>query len=228
MLTHDHRATQFAEGALKDRDRRVRAAAAISLGQMHAYNSIPSLQEALDDPEAAVMLAAAHSLFVLQDPSAYEIYYAILVGDKKTSSGLVKNQLDRLKDPKQVAQMGLEEGIGFVPYAGIGYGAYREIHNHDGATVRALAARALAHDPDSVSEDALLQAALVDKSQTVRLAALDALAERKDPACVDRLLQNLSEDKLAVRYRTAAVILHSGAAAAKAHKPEPSANAPPK
>ena len=229
LIPHNHRATQLAEGALKDLDRRVRAAAATSLGQMHASGSAALLKQALDDPETSVMLAAAYSLLLLKDPSAYEIYYAILMGDKKTSSGLVKSQLDRLRDPKQVAQMGFEEGIGFVPYAGIGYGAYREIRNRDHSSVRSLAARALAHDPDEVSQDALIQSALADKNEAVRLAALDALAERGDPAYIERLRQNLSEEKLAVRYRTAAVILHLGdRPAAKGHKAEPSASVPPK
>jgi HEAT repeat protein len=44
----------------------------------------------------------------------------------------------------------------------------------------------------------------------VRLAALDALAERGDPRCIERLARNLGEDKSAVRYRTAAVVLHLG------------------
>jgi HEAT repeat protein len=55
-----------------------------------------------------------------------------------------------------------------------------------------------------------LQAALADKEEEVRLAALDALAERGDPKCIERLAKNLNEDKSAVRYRTAAVILHLG------------------
>jgi HEAT repeat protein len=105
-------------------------------------------------------------------------------------------------------QLGFEEGVGFVPYGGMGYEAYRQIRGHDRSPVRAVAARSLARDPDPVSEDALIQVALSDKSEPVRLAALDALAERDDRRPIERLVKNLSETRLAVRYRTAAVILH--------------------
>jgi HEAT repeat protein len=204
----DRKAVQFAEEALKDRDPRVRAAAAAALGQLQAKDAIPALKDALNDRAVPVVLAAAHSLFLLKEKSAYDVYYAILMGDRKSKEGLVQSQLDRLKDPKQVMQLGFEEGIGFVPFGGMGYEAYRQIRRHDTSPVRAVAARSLAHDPDKISEDALVQVALVDKSEPVRLAALDALSERDDPRCVELLAKNLSESHLAVRYRTAAAILH--------------------
>jgi HEAT repeat protein len=53
-----------------------------------------------------------------------------------------------------------------------------------------------------------VQAAVVDNNEEVRLASLDALAQRGDPRVIGRLAKNLNEDKSAVRYRTAAVILH--------------------
>src|SRR6185437_4249041 len=164
----------------------------------------------LSDKDAAVMLASAHALYLMKDPAAFEIYYAILMGDKKTSAGMIQAQVDRLKDPKQVAQMGLQEGIGFVPYAGMGYEAYRQLMKHDSSPVRAAAARYLALDPDSISEDALIQVAVADKHIVVRQAALDALAQKSDPKCIHRLAINLDDDKSAVRYRTAATIIRLG------------------
>jgi HEAT repeat protein len=208
LMQHDPRAVEFSEQALDDRDRHVRAAAATTLGQLDSYSSIPKLRGALNDKEVPVVLAAAHSLYLLKDPSAYDVYYAILMGDRKSSEGLVQSQLDRLRDPKQLMQLGFEEGIGFVPFGGMGYEAYRQIHGHDASPVRAVAARSLARDPDQISEDALIQVALTDNSEPVRLAALDALAERDDRRCIERLVKNLSETKLAVRYRTAALIVH--------------------
>jgi HEAT repeat protein len=107
-----------------------------------------------------------------------------------------------------MAQIGVEEGLGFVPYGGMGLDAYRQIMKRDASPVRANAARLLAHDPDPMTEDALVQSALADNSDVVRQAALDALAERDDPACIQRLTRNLNDKKAAVRYRTAAVIIH--------------------
>lgn len=208
LLPSNRRATGFALTALKDKDVHVRAAAAVVLGQQHAHSSIPALKEALNDPEISVVLSAAHSLMLLKDPSAYQVYYAILMGDRKSSVGLIQSQLNRVKDPRELAKIGFEEGIGFVPYGGMGYEAYRTIRKNDGAPVRAIAARFLADDSDPVSEDALIQTALADNDESVRLAALDALAQRRDPNSISRLMKNLSDPKAAIRYRTAAVILH--------------------
>jgi HEAT repeat protein len=219
LLPGNRRATSFALNALSDKNPEVRAAAAVALGQQHARTAIPALKQALNDPEIPVVLAAAHSLLLLKDQSAYQIFYAVLMGDKKSGVGLVESQLNRLKDPKQLAQIGFAEGIGFVPFGGMGYEAYRTIHKHDSSPVRASAARFLADDPDPMTEDALIQTALADNDEIVRLAALDALTQRGDPNCIKRLLKNLSDDeKLAVRYRTAAVILHLSAVTEKRRK----------
>jgi len=164
-------------------------------------------------------------LFLLKDKSAYGIYYAVLMKDRKSSEGPIQAQLDRLKDPKQVAVLGAQEGLGFVPFGGMGVEAYRAIQQKDSAPVRAAAARFLALDPDPVSGDALIQSALADSNDAVRMAALDALAERGDPACIERLLKNLADSKPGVRYRTAAVMLHLDDVAKNRR---PKASPPPK
>ncbi|HUK47898.1 MAG TPA: HEAT repeat domain-containing protein [Terriglobales bacterium] len=208
LMKGNRRAFVFALRALNDKDFHVRAAAATTLGNLHDKNAVPALKSALSDKEPSVMLAAAHSLYLFKDPTAYEIYYAILMGDKKASSGLIQEQIDKLKDPKQMAEMGFEEGLGFVPYGGTAYEAYRTVIKRGNDSARATAARFLALDPDPISEDALLQTALADKKVLVRQAAVDALTQRDDPHCVERLERNLHENLYAVRYRTAAAILH--------------------
>jgi HEAT repeat protein len=212
LLEGNRQAIRFTLRAMRDKNPRVRAAAASTLGELHATATLPVLRAAISDKDASVMLAATHALFVLKDPMAYEIYYAILMGDKKTSAGMIQSQVERLKDPKQVAQMGLQEGIGFVPYAGMGYEAYRQLMKHDSSPVRAAAARYLALDPDSISEDALIQVVVADKHIVVRQAALDALAQKSDPKCIQRLAINLDDEKYPVRYRTAATVIRLGSA----------------
>jgi HEAT repeat protein len=208
LITGNRTAQQLAVHALSDAHPSVRTAAAATLGQLHATVAIPELKEALSDKEISVVLAATYSLFLMKDKSAYGIYYAILMRDRKSSEGMVQAQLDRLKDPKQMAELGVQEGLGFVPFGGMGFEAYRQLSKRNESPVRVAAARFLAHDPDTVSEDALLQSALADDSEAVRAAALDALAERGNPRCIERLLKNLNEPKSDVRYRTAAVIIH--------------------
>jgi len=103
LLPANRTATAFALHALQDKNVGVRAAAAVVLGQQHAVSAIPALKDALNDSEISVVLAAAHSLLILRDQSAYQIYYAVLMGDKKSNLGLVQSQLNRLKDRKQLA-----------------------------------------------------------------------------------------------------------------------------
>jgi HEAT repeat protein len=217
LLEGNRQAIRFTLRAMRDKSPQVRAAAASSLGELHATSTVPALRAAVSDKDASVMLAATHALFVLKDPLAYEVYYAILMGNKKTSAGIIQSQVDRLKDPKQVAQMGLQEGIGFVPYAGMGYEAYRQLMKHDSSPVRAAAARFLALDPDSISEDALIQVAVADKNTIVREAALDALAQKSDAKCIQRLAINLDDDKYSVRDRTAATIIRLGSVDRRKH-----------
>jgi HEAT repeat protein len=207
LLTGNARAVTLASHALSDSKPQVRTAAAGALGELHANSAIPKLEEALSDKEPSVALAAAHSLLTLKDARAYEVYYEILTGERKGNKGLVTGELETLKDPKKMAVLGFQEGIGFVPFAGIGYTAVRTILKDDSSPVRAAAARVLAEDNDSATEDALIQAA-ADKHALVRTAALDALARRGDPAVVDRIAPALSDDNDAVRYTAAAAIVH--------------------
>lgn len=53
---------EFAENALNDPSAEVRVAAATALGQMHATESVPKLEHALDDRKIPVVMAAAHAL----------------------------------------------------------------------------------------------------------------------------------------------------------------------
>ena len=211
LMRTNRTAERFATRALNDKDAKVRAAAATTLGQLHASRAIPALRKALEDNQVSVVLASAHSLYLLKDKSAYEIYYAVMMRDRKSTNGLVQAQLDRLKDPKQMMELGFQEGLGFVPFGGMGYEAFKELTRKGGTEgARAASARFLAHDPDQISEDALLQIALADNSEEVRLAAIDALTERGDPRSIERLARNLTDEKTAPRYRTAAAILHLG------------------
>src|SRR5437667_8175066 len=56
--------------------------------------------------------------------------------------------MSTLGDPKKMAQLGFEEGIGFIPFAGMGWKAIKEVRKDDSSPVRAASARVLAEDPD--------------------------------------------------------------------------------
>src|SRR3972149_12137746 len=92
LLVKDERARRLAESSLADPSPDVRAAAATSLGQIGLGASIPQLQEAVKDLESDVGFSAPRALFVLGDQSAYQVYYAVLTGQKKSGDALLESQ----------------------------------------------------------------------------------------------------------------------------------------
>ncbi len=207
LLRGEKRAVALATLALSDPNAEVRTAAATALGELRATSAIPSLKDALADKELTVVLAAAHSLLSLKETSSYDAYYAILTGDRK-GSGMISGQVAMLKDPKKMALLGLREGIGYIPFGDIGYTAVRTVTKDSSAPVRAAAAKVLADDPDPVTQNMLAQEAVADKSELVRIAALEAVAKRGDSSAIEKIADALNDPKQGVRYAAAAAILH--------------------
>ena len=206
LLSHNPKAVSIAERALEDGRPEVRTAAATALGLMASQTPIAKLKNALSDKEITVVLAAAHSLLLLHDNDCYEVYYAVLTRQRKGTEGLVAQGEETLRNPKKMAGMGFEEAIGFAPYGGFAYTAFKELRKDDVSPVRAAAAKALAKDPDPLSAKALVQAAS-DKSWSVRAAALDAIAERGDPALLEDIVPAMSDERGIVRYTAAAAVI---------------------
>jgi HEAT repeat protein len=206
LLPKDTRAAKLAVKALRDGKPEVRAAAAAALGEMNSRKSMPPLRIALDDQDPSVALAAAHSLELMHDNSAYEVYYEVLNGERKTGKGLIGSQRAILSDRKKMAQLGFEAGIGFIPFAGIGWGAVKAITRDDTSPIRAAAATVLAKDPDPATTKALIGAA-GDKSWLVRAAALRALAKREDPSVLETVKLYMDDEKEVVQYTAAATVL---------------------
>lgn len=210
LLPHSGKAVRLAEKALKDDKAEVRSAAAQALGNMRARESAPALVKALDDAEPTVALAAAHSLIQLHDAAGYEVYYEILTHQRRAGKGLIPSELDTLRDPKKLAMLGFEEGIGFIPFASIGWSAYKELHKDDSAQVRVLAATILAGNPDRATTDALV-AATTDSNWLVRVAALESLARRGDDSALKTTEASMQDSKSEVRFTAAAATIRLSA-----------------
>jgi HEAT repeat protein len=127
-----------------------------------------------------------------------------------------------MHNKKKIAELGLEQGIGFIPYGGLGYGMVKTLIKSDNNPVRAAAAKKLAHDPDPVTAKALV-GATQDKNWVVRQAALEALAERGDRSLVPQIKTSLDDDKDEVRFTGAACIAHLTGMPAKRKLPQTSA-----
>ena len=207
LLPGEPEAKTLATKSLEDEKSEVRAAGAWTLGQLHAISTVPQLKKLLADKEPSVVLAAANALLQMKEKSAYAVYYEILTGERKSNKGLIEGQMDTLKDPKKVALLGFEEGIGFIPFAGLGYTAVKTLVKDDSSPVRAAAAKVLGSDSDPEIDNTLLDVAINDKSEIVRVAALEAIARRNHPAMVDKIAPILNDDSDPVKYTAAAAIL---------------------
>ncbi|HEY4817123.1 MAG TPA: HEAT repeat domain-containing protein [Candidatus Acidoferrum sp.] len=223
VLKGNTEAEKLAIAALKDPKADVRVAAANALGAMHAVRARDRLEVALDDNEPAVVLAAANSLMLLKEANfAYDVYYNVLTGTMRTNNGAlreqIKEQLKVLHNKKKIAEMGLEQGVGFIPYGGLGYGMVKTFVKSDNSPVRAAAAKKLAHDPDPATAKALV-AATQDKNSVVRAAALEAIAERGDRSLISKIAPSLDDDKDEVRFAGAACVARLSAGPVKRRAP---------
>jgi HEAT repeat protein len=207
LLPGNEEAEKAAISALQDKNPAVRMAAAAALGSMQSQHAKLGLEGALLDSEPTVALAAANSLLLLHDDVGYDLYYDVLTGERRASKGLIKEQLEMLKDKKKLAKMGFEEGIGFIPFAGMGYEAFKTVAKNDSSPVRAAAAKQLAHDPDPGTAKALVKAT-TDKNWQVRAAALEAIAQRGDSSLLPKIAAALEDEKDVVRFTAAACLTH--------------------
>ena len=206
VLIGDAKAKTMAESALADDNADVRLQAAVTLGELKDTAAVPKLKKALKDKEIKVVVAAANALYVLKDPAAYQVYYSLLTGGRKSSDGLVQSQLDTLKDRKQIEKIAFETGIGFLPFGGMGWEAWKAITQDDASPVKAAAAEKLATDPDPKSARALVDATS-DKKWQVRAAAANAIAKRGDRRLRGAVIPLLLDDNDAVRCQGAAAVL---------------------
>jgi HEAT repeat protein len=208
LLPDDVKAREAALNALKDDKPEVRAAAAQALGDMKAKGTNEQLVEMINDKDVGVIIAAARALIALGDNRGYNVYYAMLTGERKSGQSLMDEQKKMLNDPKKLAQFGFEQGIGFIPFAGLGYGVFKMATKDTTSPVLAAAALMLVKDPDPKSGQALASAASDNKSWIVRAAALNAIALRGETSLLPAAESGLQDDKEEVRYSAAAAVIH--------------------
>jgi HEAT repeat protein len=203
QLPGNSRAIELAEEGIIDREPDVRAAAALTLGQLNSVRSIPLLRKALKDKNIQVDFAVSNTLLSLGDSSGYVIYYQVLIGKRKSGEGPIEEQKRLVKDRKAMTLMILGTAAGLAPYAGYGWAMFQVVSKDYAGPVRVQAVQKLAKDPDAQTEAALIGAAS-NKSWKLRVAALEALAQRGDPRLADTLASHLSDKNQAVRCAAAA------------------------
>jgi len=207
LLPGDPKAEQAALTALKDDKPEVRGAAAQALGDMGAKSATPQLVEALHDTDVGVILTAAHTLVQFGDERGYDVFYAVLTGQQKSGQSLTDQQKKMLNDPKKMAGLGFQAGLGFIPFGGLGYSAFKMFTKDDVSPVLAAAALTLAKDPEPKSGQALVNASQDQKKWLVRAAAYDAIAKRGDPSLKGAAVSGLQDEQEEVQYSAAAAVI---------------------
>jgi len=158
----------------------------------------------------------------LGDDDGYDVFYAVLTGQQKPNSSLLDQQKKVLSDPKKLAGLGFETGVGFVPFGGVALSAYKLFTKDETSPVLAGAALTLAKDPDPKSGEALAEAALNQKKWLVRAAAFQAIAKRGDPSLIHTAVLGLQDDQDEVQYAAAAAVIRlSDIESGHGEKPKP-------
>ena len=205
LMPGDKKAIETVEHAFQDPDSDIRRAAVTALGDMDWKASLPKIKALVNQADAKTLVAIAAVLKKFKDPEAYEIYYELLTGKRKGGGSI----LDGVKDKKSLEKMGVETAIGFVPFGGVGTGAYDYFKKNGSSqiSVDVTAVSALAEDPDPAVKEALVQACFGTKDP-VQVAALRALAKRGDPTVVQDIEPAMYSDKPVISYTASATILH--------------------
>ncbi len=204
------------ESALQDKSPIVRQTAAAQLGELKAPESIPFLQQALDD-DNEVSFTAARALWGMGDTSGRTILEQVFTGERSDQPKFLdqkwREARHKLRHPTQLALMGVNEASGTLlgPGATGIIAAEEAIKNLNGSRKsaipgRALAASALTQNPDNYTR-ILLEWALDDSSSTVRAAAAKGLGQCGNAESIAKLQPLLSSGHPAVRYMAAASII---------------------
>ncbi len=206
-------AIRRAQDALHDKNVFVRRTAALTLGELHAHSALPALKEALDDDSPEVSFAAAKALTQLGDTSGRDILIEVLAGERKDSPGLMTNAMrtakHKLKHPGGLLLMGTQDAAGamFGP-ASMVIPAIKDTTDlkAKGAPGRAAAVAYIAKYPDPYAVQ-LLEWALNDDNQFVRLEAARSLGERGNQTSIAKLHPLFADQHTVVRDMAAVAVL---------------------
>jgi HEAT repeat protein len=132
------------------------------------------------------------------------------MGEMKSGAGLVDSQMKIFKDTKALTNLGLEAGIGFIPFGGVSYKVFKTVTRDDTSPIRAAAAQKLALDKDPKSGEALAKTA-ADLKWLVRAAIANAIAKRDDPALLSAVTLLLDDENDTVKDIAAAAVIRLSA-----------------
>jgi hypothetical protein len=207
------RSSKMIANAMTEPDLDVRTAAVLAAGQTKDRNLTTNIRNLLDDKEPQVAFAAAMTLWKMNDKSGEDILMSVVNGDRSTNPTLLhgtKHKINKdLHDPAMLARMGAMQGA-YMLLGPFGYGitAFQFMHQTGGDFARASAIEQLSQERIEPVHRELI-AALGEKDQIVRVAALKGLMEYHDNATSMAIYKLFVDSKYPVRLTAAAAYLRA-------------------
>ena len=207
------RSSKMIANAMTEPDLDVRTAAVLAAGQTKDRNLTTNIRNLLDDKEPQVAFAAAMTLWKMNDKSGEDILMSVVNGDRSTNPTLLhgtKHKINKdLHDPAMLARMGAMQGA-YMLLGPFGYGitAFQFMHQTGGDFARASAIEQLSQERIEPVHRELI-AALGEKDQIVRVAALKGLMEYHDNATSMAIYKLFVDSKYPVRLTAAAAYLRT-------------------
>jgi HEAT repeat protein len=196
----------------KDKDYLVRTAAIGSIAELRDLKMAGAVEAALEDPVPEVVFAAARALYQMKAPQGKRMLIEIIEKDTKANSGFIRSKLRdtwrHMETPKSALFFAVQQGAGFVPVPGFGEGisAMSEIMGDPKFSARATALISLAADR-TPEVRGLVEEAFRDEDWSMRAAAVQIAAMRRERAWLPRLVPLLDDTNRKVRFRAAASYL---------------------
>jgi HEAT repeat protein len=212
-LLRSPRSSTMIASAMTESDPDVRTAAVLAAGQTKDRNLTTNIRNLLDDKAPQVTFAAAMTLWKMNDKSGEDILMSVVNGDRSTNPTMIngtKHKINKdLHDPAMLARMGAMQGA-YMLLGPFGYGitAFQFMHQTGGDYARASAIEQLSQEKIEPVHRELI-AALGEKDQIVRAAALKGLMEYHDNATSMAVYKLFVDPKYPVRLTAAAAYLRT-------------------
>jgi HEAT repeat protein len=204
--------------AMKDPDYEVRSSAILAAGQTKNRTLTTDIRNMLNDKEPQVALAAAATLWKMNDYSGEDVLIAVVNGDRKATASLKDSTMHTVNrdihSPSTLARIGALQGASILlgPF-GFGITAYEYMRKNGADSARAAAVEQLSQEKTGPVRTTIT-AALGDKDPAVRAAAAKAIGlNYHDKAASEALLPLFDDTKPPVRLTAAAAYINTNSRA---------------
>ena len=213
MVGHNEEMIKGLVNHLEDKDVKVRIAAISTLVDLKENSAIVPLQKRLivdDVPEVA--FSAAKALYLLKDPQGKIALDAMFAKEMKTGSNMIRTKVRDLmrtvKTPRSAMLFALRNGVGYIPFPGLGEGVGAALDLLTDGDLSARANVLLMMVTDKSEENkTMVTTALTDSDWTVRAVGIQSIAMLNWVEFLPKVESLMDDKKEKVRFRAAAAYL---------------------